>query len=76
MSIEQAIQKMDDAERLLLQRLSDIVHIAALDLAQEIADRVIETGQTADGGKFTPYSERPALALFWAKRERGRGGEG
>ena len=75
MSIEQAIQKMDDVERLLLQRLSDIVHIAALDLVQEIADRVIETGQTADGGKFTPYSERPALAFLYFGQSVNAGGE-
>ncbi len=75
MSIEQAIQKMDDVERVLLQRLSDIVHIAALDLVQEIADRVIETGQTADGGKFTPYSERPALAFLYFGQSVNAGGE-
>ena len=66
---------MDDVERLLLQRLSDIVHIAALDLVQEIADRVIETGQTADGGKFTPYSERPALAFLYFGQSVNAGGE-
>ena len=36
MNIEQAIQRVDNLERVLLQRLSDIVHIAALDLVQEI----------------------------------------
>lgn len=75
MNIDQAIQKMDDVERLLLQRLSDIVHVAALDLVQEIADRVIETGQTADGGKFTPYSERPALAFLYFGESLNQTGE-
>ncbi len=75
MNIEQAIQRVDNLERVLLQRLSDIVHVAALDLVQEIADRVIETGETADGGKFTPYSERPALAFLYFGQSVNAGGE-
>lgn len=75
MSIDEAYNKADALERLLLQRLSDIVQVAALDLAADIANRVIETGEAADGARFTPYSEKPLPAFFYLNRSANTAGE-
>lgn len=75
MSVDDAYNKADALERLLLQRLSDIVQVAALDLAADIANRVIETGEAADGSRFKPYSERPRLAFYYFGKSANATGE-
>jgi len=75
MSIDQALQEIDRLEVLLLQRLSDVVHVAALDMVQKISDRVIETGKNAEGQNFKPYSERPFLAFYFFGKSANQTGE-
>lgn len=68
MTFEQAFERLDRLERELPQRFADAARVAALDLAASVVDRVIETGQSASGERFTPYSTRPMQAWrLWGK---------
>lgn len=68
MTFQQAFERLERLERELPQRFADAARIAALDLAASVSDRVIETGQSATGQRFTPYSTRPMQAWrLWGK---------
>ena len=68
MTFEQAFERLDTLERELPQRFADAARVAALDLAASVVDRVVETGQSASGKRFTPYSTRPMQAWrLWGK---------
>lgn len=40
------------------------------DVAALVADRVVQRGQTEDGGSFSPYSTKPAPAFFFRGKSR------
>ena len=48
---------------------------AGQDLAALISNRVIQKGQTAAGGRFTPYSDQDVPAFFYFGRSRNASGE-
>lgn len=68
MTFEQAFERLERLERELPQRFADAARVAALDLVAAVVDRVVETGQSASGNQFTPYSTLPMQAWrLWGK---------
>mgnify|MGYP001025859369 CR=1 FL=1 len=66
--------KFDLIERRLLNLSSDITSEGA-NLCADIADRVINDGRGADGGKFSPYSTKEVPAFWYIGRSLNAGGE-
>lgn len=48
---------------------------AGLDLVALVTNRVIQRGETADGGRFSNYSETQVPAFFYFGRSRNQSGE-
>lgn len=48
---------------------------AGLDVVALVSTRVIQTGKTADGGRFTPYSQRGGPAFWFFGKSRSGSGE-
>ena len=48
---------------------------AGLDLVALVSTRVIQRGETADGGRFSNYSEKPTPAFFYFGKSRNQAGE-
>ena len=68
MTFEQAFERLERLERELPQRFADAARVAALDLVAAVVDRVVETGHSASGNQFTPYSTLPMQAWrLWGK---------
>lgn len=59
-----------------LENLSDIIAIAGADLCADVANRVINQGESADGGKFSSYSTNKVPAFWYAGRSLNASGEG
>lgn len=74
MSIEDAISRIERMER-NIRNVADLARAPALDLAQAVADRVIEEGRDHEGAAFSPYSDVPLPAFFYFNRSANQGGE-
>ena len=69
-----AIQRLEKIEARLTS-LEKEVAIAGADLCAQIANRVINTGESAKGGKFTPYSTKEVPAFWYRGRSVNATGE-
>lgn len=58
-----------------LKNLSSAVAVAGADLCADIAQRVINSGEKAEGGKFSPYSTKEVPAFWYMGRSLNAGGE-
>ena len=58
-----------------LKNLSSAIAVAGADLCADIAQRVINSGEKAEGGKFTPYSTKDVPAFWYMGRSLNAGGE-
>ena len=74
MSIDDAIDRLTRIERNILN-LPELSRQAAQDLAQAVADRVIEEGKDYEGNDFSPYSKEPIPAFFYFNRSANQTGE-
>lgn len=70
MTIPEAILQIDNIEKRLRGGLSTYVASVGADLCADIADRVINSGQSSDGSQFSHYSTRQAPAFFYVGRSR------
>lgn len=61
--IERSIQRLDSEIEIEATK-------AGTDLVALISNRVIQRGETADGGTFTPYSTTPVPAFFYFNKSR------
>lgn len=75
MTISEGIAKLDRIEAMLRGGAANIVAGLGADMCADIANRVINTGQNADGGTFTPYSTKPVPAFWYRGRSVNAGGE-
>ncbi len=58
-----------------LQNASNVVQVAGGDMVAQIVNRVIETGQSADGSKFSPYSKKEVPAFWYLGKSLNQTGE-
>lgn len=70
MTIAEAIARIDNIERRLRGGLSNELAAAGADLCASIANRVINNGENADGGNFSPYSTKEVPAFWYVGRSR------
>lgn len=56
MDLDEILGKLDVAISTLENEFAPVVLVTANDLAQQIKNRVIQKGETANGGLFSPYS--------------------
>lgn len=75
MSIDEIIKRLERIERALANP-EQLAQQPALDLAQAVADRVIEEGRSAEGDKFSAYSDVDLPAFFYFNRSANQAGEG
>jgi hypothetical protein len=68
--IENALQFLESTE---VERRAAV---AGADLVALITSRVVQKGQTADGGSFSPYSTTPVPAWFYLGKSRTGSAEG
>ena len=73
-SINAALIRIKDIEG-RLRNLSNVIATAGADLCADIADRVINRGDKATGGKFSPYSTNKVPAFWYAGRSLNASGE-
>lgn len=75
MEINDFIGKVEALERYLENGLQDTILVGGNSMAALIANRVINTGKTADGGTFTPYSTKKVPAYLYRGKSRNASGE-
>lgn len=75
MTILQYIGRLEQMERLLNGGATSALAALGSDMCALIANRVINTGEGADGAKFTPYSTKEVPAFWYFGRSRSGGGE-
>lgn len=73
-SISDQIERIKAIEA-RLRNLSDAIATAGADLCAAIADRVINNGEKATGGKFSPYSTKEVPAFWYMGRSLNAQGE-
>lgn len=74
-NIQDQINRLSEIERRLNGGSISFVTKLAADLAADIANRVINDGESADGSKFSPYSTKEVPAYFYYGRSRNAAGE-
>lgn len=75
MSIQSQIDRITAIERRLDGGAIRPATLVAADLAADIANRVIDTGESSDGSKFSAYSTKEVPAFFYYGRSRNAAGE-
>jgi len=70
MTLSEFQQKIDRALNRIDSELETQVAVAGNDLVALITNRVVQRGETADGGSFTPYSTTEVPAFFYFNRGR------
>lgn len=70
MTIPEAIQHLTNIENRLRGGLSNDLAAAGADLCADIANRVINDGESESGGLFTPYSTKEVPAFWYIGRSR------
>lgn len=75
MTISEKIGQLDKIEGLLRGGAANLVAAAGADTCAAIAERVINKGETSDGGQFSPYSTKEVPAYWYYGRSRSGGGE-
>ncbi len=74
-SIQDQINRLEAIERRLDGGAIQAVTVTGADMAASIANRVINTGESADGSKFSPYSTKEVPAYFYYGKSRNASGE-
>lgn len=75
MSIQELKDKLARAQRALSVGLEQETLRAGADLVAVIENRVVTTGQNANGGAFSPYSQVKVPAFWFYGRSRNNAGE-
>lgn len=75
MTISDLQQRLERISARLDSEIEAQAAIAGNDLVALIIQRVVQTGKSADGAQFTPYSDIPVPAFFYYGRSRNAGGE-
>lgn len=75
MTISESIAKLDRIEAMLRGGAVNILAGLGADLCADIADRVINKGEGADGTKFSAYSTKEVPAFWYFGRSVNAGGE-
>lgn len=75
MALNDTIRRMERIQRLLSGQASDQMAILGADICADVANRVINKGETATGGKFSAYSQRKVPAFWYFGRSVNSGGE-
>jgi hypothetical protein len=70
LNINEVIQQLAVAERLLESGLSEMLLVEGNTLCANIANRVIERGVGGDGQPFSPYSTKSVPAYLYLNRSR------
>ena len=74
-SIQGQIDRLTAIERRLNGGALTVLPVIGADLAAQIANRVISTGEDSQGGKFSPYSTKDGPAWWYFGRSVNAGGE-
>ena len=74
-NIQQQIDRLTAIERRLNGGALTVLPVIGADLAAQIANRVISTGEDSQGGKFSPYSTKDGPAWWYFGRSVNAGGE-
>lgn len=74
-SIQNQINRLEAIERRLNGGAIPAVTVTGADMAASIANRVINTGESADGSKFSAYSTKEVPAYFYFGKSRNASGE-
>lgn len=75
MTLSELSDQLDRALARIDAELSVQGQKAGLDLVALVSTRVIQRGETADGGRFSNYSETPTPAFFYFGKSRNQSGE-
>lgn len=70
MKLSEFEQKIERSLSRIESELETQVAIAGNDLVALITNRVVQRGETADGGSFTPYSTTEVPAFFFTNKSR------
>ena len=70
MNLTEFDQKIERSINRIESELESQVAIAGNDLVALITNRVVQRGETADGGSFSPYSTPEVPAFFFANKSR------
>ena len=70
MTLDEYINKLENALQQIEREGERQVAIAGADIAALVTNRVIQKGENADGGKFTPYSNTPVPAYWYIGKGR------
>ena len=70
MKLSELQNKIDNAIRRIDDELEVQARSAGLDLVAIVANRVVQKGETAEGGSFTPYSTKEIPAFFFLGKSR------
>lgn len=75
MTIEQLRRGLANAKAEILASLPDEGKRVGADVAAQVEQRIVSKGETAEGGKLSPYSTKPVPAFLYFGRSRNQSGE-
>ncbi len=75
MTIEQLRQGIANAKAEILANLPEEGGRVGADIAAQVEQRIVSKGETAEGGRLSPYSTKPVPAFLYFGRSRNQAGE-
>lgn len=75
MTLSDGIARLERIEGMLRGGANNVVAALGADMCADIADRVINRGESSDGSKFSPYSTKEVPAFWYLGRSINASGE-
>jgi len=75
MTAQQMIKRLKEVREEIQNELPARLEAAVLDLSALIQQRIVQTGESAEGATFTPYSDTPLPAFFYKDKSRSSSAE-